>query len=123
MINSQSVCLVTQSCPTLCDSMDCSPPGSSIHGIFQARILERVAVSFSRASSRPRTETSSTALQADSLPLSHQGSAFLTFIYVRIYALRCVYFSLDCQLYTNKAFISPLVQCFVYTIRNTIIEL
>ena len=39
---------VTQSCPTLCDSMDSSPPGFSIHGVFQARILEWVAISFSR---------------------------------------------------------------------------
>ena len=42
---------VTQSCLTLCDSMDCSLPGSSIHGIFQARLLEWVAMSFSRRSS------------------------------------------------------------------------
>ena len=40
---------VTQSCPNLSDSMDCSLPGSSIHGIFQARILEWVAMSFSNA--------------------------------------------------------------------------
>ena len=46
-----------QSCPTLCDPMDCSPPGSSIHGILQARILERAASSFSRGSSRPRDRT------------------------------------------------------------------
>ena len=45
---------VAQSCLTLCDPMDCSLPGSSIRGIFQARILEWVAVSFSRRSSRPR---------------------------------------------------------------------
>ena len=45
---------VTQSCPTLCDTMDCSLPGSSIHGIFQARVLEWGAISFSRRSSRPR---------------------------------------------------------------------
>ena len=38
---------VAQSCPTLCDPMDCSPPGSSIHGIFQARVLEWGAVAFS----------------------------------------------------------------------------
>ena len=38
---------VTQSCPTLCDPMDCSPPGSSIPGIFQARVLEWVAIAFS----------------------------------------------------------------------------
>ena len=37
-----------QSCPTLCDPMDCSPPGSSIHGIFQARVLEWGAVAFSK---------------------------------------------------------------------------
>ena len=40
-----------QLCPTLCNPMDCSPPGSSVHGILQARILEWVAISFSRASS------------------------------------------------------------------------
>ena len=45
---------VAQSCPTLRDPMDCSPPGSSVHGIFQARILEWVAISFSRGSSRSR---------------------------------------------------------------------
>ena len=39
---------VAQSCPTLCDPVDCSPPGSSVHGILQARILEWVAISFSR---------------------------------------------------------------------------
>ena len=48
---------VTQSCPTLCDPVDCSPPGSSIHGILQARILECVAISFSRGSSQPRDRT------------------------------------------------------------------
>ena len=42
--------LVTQSCPTLCDPMDCSPPGSSVHGILQARILEWVAIPFARGS-------------------------------------------------------------------------
>ena len=42
------------SCPILCDPVDCSPPGSSVHGILQARILEWVAVSFSRGSSPPR---------------------------------------------------------------------
>ena len=46
-----------QSCPTLCNSMDCGPPGSSVHEIFQARILEWVAISSSRGSSRPRDQT------------------------------------------------------------------
>ena len=45
---------ITQSCPTLCEPMNCSLPGSSIHGIFQAIVLEGVAISFSRGSSTPR---------------------------------------------------------------------
>ena len=49
--------LVTQSCPTLCNLIDCSPPGSSVHEIFQARILEWVAISFSRVSSHLRDRT------------------------------------------------------------------
>ena len=48
---------IAQSCPTLCDPMDCSLPRSSIHGIFQARVLEWVAISFSRGSSPPRDWT------------------------------------------------------------------
>ena len=48
---------VAQSCPTLCNPMDCNLPGSSIHGIFQARVLEWVPISFSRGSSRPRDQT------------------------------------------------------------------
>ena len=47
----------SQSCPTHCDPMDCSLPGSSVHGILQARILEWVAVPFSRESSQPRNQT------------------------------------------------------------------
>ena len=46
--------LVTQSGPTLCNLMDCSPPGSSVYGILQARILEWVAIPFSRGLSQPR---------------------------------------------------------------------
>ena len=47
-----TVCVLdTHLCPTLCDPKDCSPPGSSVHGILQARILEWVAISFSRGSS------------------------------------------------------------------------
>ena len=48
------MCSVTQSCPTLCDPIDHSLPGSSVHGIFQARILEWAAISYSRGSSQPR---------------------------------------------------------------------
>ena len=48
---------VTQSCPTLCNPTDYSLPGSSVHGILQLRILERVAIFFSGGSSRPRNQT------------------------------------------------------------------
>ena len=55
--NINSMCLGAQSCPILCDSMDCSPPGSSVHGTLQARILQWVAMPSSRGSSQPRDQT------------------------------------------------------------------
>ena len=48
---------VAQSCPTLCNPMDCSLSGSPVHGIFQARVMEWIAISFSRGSSWPRNRT------------------------------------------------------------------
>ena len=58
---------LSQSCPTLCDPVDCSPPGSSVHGILQARILEWVAISFSRDLPDPGIEPRSPSLQTDAL--------------------------------------------------------
>ena len=49
--------LVTQSCPTLCNPRVCNPPASSVHGLLQARILEWIAIAFSRVSSQPRGQT------------------------------------------------------------------
>ena len=51
------VCVCAQSSPTICDPMNYSPPGSSVHGIFQARTLQQVAISHSRGSSWPRDQT------------------------------------------------------------------
>ena len=77
--------LVAQLCSTLCDPMDCSPQGSSVHGISQVRILEWVAIPFSGDLPNPGIEALSPALQADSLigvggklGLCHysQGAAF-----------------------------------------------
>ena len=71
-----SVCvcvLVAQSCLTLCNSMDCSPPGSSIHGILQARILEWVAILFFSRSSRPRDWTCVSCSAWYSLPSEPGG--------------------------------------------------
>ena len=64
---------VTQSCLTLCDPMDCSLLGSSVHAVFQARVLEWVAISFSKGSSQPRNWTWSPALQEDALPSEPPG--------------------------------------------------
>ena len=65
--------LCARSCPTLCDPTDRSPPGSSVHGVPQGRILEWVAISFSKGSSQPRDRTCASCCllhwQADSLPL------------------------------------------------------
>ena len=60
--------LVTRSCPTLCDPMDCSQPGSSVHGISQARVLEWVAIL-----PDPGVKPGSSSLQADSLPSESPG--------------------------------------------------
>ena len=63
---------VIQLHPTLCDPMDCSLPGSSVHGIFQARILEWVAIPFSRGSSQPRDQTYVSCIgKQNFLPLYH----------------------------------------------------
>ena len=61
--------LVAQLCLTLCDPMDCSSPGSSVHRVLQARILEWVAIPFSRRSSQPR----------DQIQVSCIEGGFLTF--------------------------------------------
>ena len=56
-VNQLYICMKVKSSLTLCNPMDCSPPGSSVHGIFQTRVLEWVAISFSRGSSQPRDRT------------------------------------------------------------------
>ena len=64
---------VAQLCLTLCDPVDCSPQRSSVHGIFQARVLEWVAISFSRGSSQPRDRTQVSHTVSKTLyHLSHQ---------------------------------------------------
>ena len=72
--------LVAQSCPTLCDPMDSNPPGSSVHGILQARILEGVAISSSRGSSPAGDQThvaSVSCIAGNSLPTEPLGVTFL----------------------------------------------
>ena len=95
---------LTQLCLTLWDPMDCSPPGSSLHGILQARILEWVAISFSRGSSRPRDQT----------PVSRIAGSYFNF-----WATREAYFSISNLLNYDKYFlnwhISKLVTNYIYS--------
>ena len=82
------VCMYARSCLSLCNPIDCSPPGSSVRGIFQARMLGRVVISSSRYSSQPDDQThvssSSWIWQADSLPLSQQGRRFFGHLMRRV---------------------------------------
>ena len=71
------VVLVTQSCPTLCDPTNCSLPDSSVHGILQARILEWIAVPFSRDLPNPVVKPGSLVSQTDPLPSEVQGRSTL----------------------------------------------
>ena len=75
------VVLVAQSCLTFCNPVDCSPPGSSVHGILQAIILKWVALSFSRGSSQPR----------DQIQVSDTACRFFTiWACVRVYTLKAM---------------------------------
>ena len=97
---------VSQSCLTLCDPMDCSLPGSSVHEIFQARILEWVAISFSRGSSRPRDQTW----------VSHIAGRFFTIWAVREAKARQRVYIFDTKSTVHKEtvnFISSKLKTFV----------
>ena len=112
-------CSITQSCPTPCDPTDCSLPGSSIHGIFQARILERVAISFSRGSSRPRDRTQVSHLAGRHFTLSatreaykKQGRGFLkTNVEQNMPVIKCTVWGLGLrtsQLHTPSVAATPV---------------
>ena len=73
ILQALSTVLVAQSCPTLCDPVDYSPPSSSVRGVFQQRILEWVAILFSGDLPNPGVKPRSPALQADSLPSDPPG--------------------------------------------------
>ena len=94
------VCSVTQLCSTLCDPVDCSAPGSSVHGILQVRIVQWVAISSSRGSSRPRDQTH--IWQVGSLLLSHHGTR-------RLFLLLLFFILYDCDF-------SPLREALLETL-------
>ena len=78
---------VAQSCPTLCDPTDCSPPSSFTYGILQARILEWVAISFFRGSSQPRdrTQVSRIAGRRFNLWVTREAHMYVIHLYPFIY--------------------------------------
>ena len=80
------MCVFAQLCPTICNPMACSPPGTSVHGIPQARILEWVAISYSRESSKLRGWTFISCIgRQDLYQLSHQGRHTYIYIFIFIY--------------------------------------
>ena len=95
---------VVQSCPTLCNPVDCSPPGSSFHGIFQARILEWVAISFSRGSSWPRDRTQVSHIAGRCFNLWATREA-LSWVIWAIYVILFLFLLLSYYLYLLKIFL------------------
>ena len=85
----RSIVLVAQSCPALCNLMDCSPPGPSVHGILQARILEWVAIPFSGALSWPkdRSWVSCTASRFFTIWATWGAHVFQSLSCVRLFAI------------------------------------
>ena len=103
---------VAQSCPTLCNHMDCSLPGSSAHGILQARILQWVAIPFSRESSQPRDRTQ----------VSHIAGGFFT-----LWATREAMFSIHIDtilfnIYMVSIF-SEMICSYMFILRKIILNL
>ena len=101
---------IAHSCPTLCDPMDFSLPGFSVHGIYQARVLERVAISLSRGSSQPRDQTqvsctagrcftiwaTKEAKRIKKLRPHHLSEAMSLFLKYPVYFI-CLYFFIQCS--------------------------
>ena len=86
--------LVAQSCLTLCNPMDYSPPGSSVHGILQARMLQWVAMAFFRGSSQPRDQT-------------HFRSLYIYIIDMLYYVYVCHHIRSDQSLSRVRLFATP----------------
>ena len=85
---------VAQSCPTLCDPMDYSLPGSSVHGVFQARILEWVVISFSRRSSQSRDWTWVSLIVGRCLTIWATGKSSSIWVYLgALYSVPLIYTS------------------------------
>ena len=99
-LNQEVKVLVAQSCPTVCHPMGCSLPGSSIHGILQARRLEWRAISYSTGSSQPRDQTlCPLALQADSLSPEPSGMMEQNVFFFQMKSVRVRNGLITCNIY------------------------
>ena len=104
--------LVAQPCPTLCKPMSRSPPGSSVHGILQARILEWVAMLCSRGSSQSGIDPRFPALQEDSLPCEPPGKPYIYMaIYIYIHILNK---SLLSDMWFTNTFSQSVSSAFIF---------
>ena len=102
--------LATQSCPTLCDPIDCGPPGSSVHWIIQARTLEQITMPSSRRSSRPRDRIPVSCIARQILyHLSYQGS-LLFWLYTSIWG------ALFLELWNKFAYFLAVCACMLMSI-------
>ena len=90
----QSKSEVAQSCPTLCDPTDCSLPGSSIHGMFQAKVLEWTAIASPQDLPNPGIKPRSPALQADALPSEPRGKS--------LYNMNSIVFTSQCHCVSKR---------------------
>ena len=97
IVNNYSLYLHAQSCLMVCDPKACSPPVCSVHGIFQARILEWVAISSSRGSSRPKDRNPASCVFCIGRGiLYHQATReaqILLYQFRKKYILKCKYFN------------------------------
>ena len=94
-------CRDLAACPTLCDPMDCSLPGSSVHGILKARILEWMAISFSRGSSWPRDRTWVSCIAGRFFTISNRGLS--TLVEFEFPALKAKSYCLTCVGHTEAS--------------------
>ena len=98
---------VSQSCPTLCDPMDCSPPGSSVHGSLQARIPEWVAMPSSRGSSPPRDQTHGSCTAGRFFTAEPMGkpsfssTEFFFYFNKHILSFECFFFITSCSFFID----------------------
>ena len=108
-----------QSCLTLCDPMDCSPPGSSIRGILQARKLEWVAMPSSRGSSRPRDQTQVSYFSCTGRQFLYPRSLHISIFFLKFVSIIVYYRILNVVPYVYSRTLSVLYIVWIYTYTHT----